>query len=93
METNPFTNRCWFYWPNPSLQTDRFQRRLRFALEPEANIIRFHANSVSASEEGDYYQIWREAEDAATEAGDSHEVDGPYVIVQRDFEMPAGVSF
>jgi hypothetical protein len=50
--------------------------------------MRFHANSVSASEEGDYYQIWIEAKDSAKEVADPHEVDGPYVIVQRDFEMP-----
>ena len=58
------------------------------ALEREATVMRFHANSVSASEEGDYFQIWLEAKDFAKEAADPHEVDGPYVIVQRDFEMP-----
>ncbi len=50
--------------------------------------MRFHANSVSASAEGDYYQIWLEAKDSAKEAADPYEIDGPYVIVQRDFEMP-----
>jgi hypothetical protein len=50
--------------------------------------MRFHANSVSASEKGDYYQIWFEAKDSAKEATDPHEADGPYVIVQRDFKMP-----
>jgi hypothetical protein len=54
--------------------------------------MRFHANSVSASAEGDYYQIWIEAKASAKEAADPHEVGGPYVIVQRDFEMPASVS-
>jgi hypothetical protein len=50
--------------------------------------MRFDANSVSASGEGDYYQIWIEANDSTKETGDPFEVDGPYVIVQRDFEMP-----
>jgi hypothetical protein len=50
--------------------------------------MRFHANSVSASEEGDYFQIRLEAKDSAKEAADPHEVDGPHVIGQRDFEMP-----
>jgi len=45
---------------------------------------------VSASEEGDYFQIWLEAKDSAKEVADPHEVYGPYVIVQRDFEMPDG---
>ena len=49
--------------------------------------MRFHVNSVSASEEGVCFQIWLEAKDSAKEAADPHEVDGPYVIVQRDFEM------
>jgi hypothetical protein len=42
------------------------------------------------AEEGDYFQIWLEVKDSAKEAADPHEVDGPYVIVQRDFEMPDG---
>ena len=50
--------------------------------------MRFQRNSVSASEEGDYYQIWLEAKDSAKEIADPHEVHGPYVIVQQDFEMP-----
>jgi hypothetical protein len=50
--------------------------------------MRFHANAVAASEEGDYFQIWLEAKDVGKEAADPHEVDGPYVIVQRDFEIP-----
>jgi hypothetical protein len=43
---------------------------------------------VSASEEGDYYQVWLEVKNSAKDAADPHEVNGPYVIVQRDFEMP-----
>ena len=47
--------------------------------------MRFHANSASASEQADYYQNWIEAKDSAMEAADPHDVDGPYVIVRRDF--------
>ena len=50
--------------------------------------MRCHANFVSASEESDYYLIWLDTEDSAKQDSDPHEADGPYVIVQRDFEMP-----
>ena len=49
--------------------------------------MRFHVNSISASEEADYFQIWLDTENSAKET-DPHEGDRPYVIVQRDFEMP-----
>jgi hypothetical protein len=44
--------------------------------------MRFHANSVSASEEGDYFQIWLKAKDSAQEAAN--------MIIQRDFETSDG---
>jgi len=50
--------------------------------------MKFHAESVSASAAGDYYQIFlgpKEDEDA-----DPFDVRGPYVLVQRQFEMPNG---
>lgn len=50
--------------------------------------MRIRAASVSASANGDYYQLWlgpTEREEAET---DPHEVTYPYLIVQRDFEMP-----
>ena len=46
--------------------------------------MRFHANHVSTSVSGDYYQIMFEANE------DSAELDGPYLIIQRQFEMPDG---
>lgn len=52
--------------------------------------MRFHANFVSGSEDGDYYQIWLDTKDSAKEAADPQEIDSPYVIVQRDFGMPDG---
>lgn len=50
--------------------------------------MRFHAASVSASANDDYYQLWLGP--TASEEGktDPHEVTGPYLIVQRDFERP-----
>ena len=52
--------------------------------------MRFHAPSVSASADGDYYQVAFGPEESHEEAADPHEVRGPYLIVQRDFEMPCG---
>ena len=46
--------------------------------------MQFHANHVSASEDGDYYQVMFEARD---EAGDP---ESPYLIIQRQFEDPDG---
>ncbi len=50
--------------------------------------MRIRAASVSASANGDYYQLWlgpTAPEDGET---DPREVTYPYLIVQRDFEMP-----
>ena len=52
--------------------------------------MRFHANHVSASAAGDYYQLWLGARDSNEEKTDPHQATGPYLIVQRDFEMPDG---
>ncbi|MBI4204550.1 MAG: hypothetical protein HY527_05955 [Betaproteobacteria bacterium] len=50
--------------------------------------MRFHAASVSASADGDYYQLWLGPEQADEEEADPYQVRGPYLIVQRDFETP-----
>lgn len=50
--------------------------------------MRFHAPSVSASANGDYYQLWLGPEESDEEEADPYEVKGPYLIVQRQFEMP-----
>lgn len=44
----------------------------------------FHANHVSASEDGDYYQVLLEA------VPDSTDSESPYLIIQRQFEDPDG---
>jgi hypothetical protein len=44
--------------------------------------MRFHANYVSTSVSGDYYQAVFKAE------RNSDDVDGPYLLIQRQFEDP-----
>jgi hypothetical protein len=44
----------------------------------------FQANHVSASAAGDYYQALFEATE------DSTDPDSPYLLIQRQFEMPDG---
>ncbi len=46
--------------------------------------VKFHANRVSASEDGDYYQVMFEA------MADASDAESPYVLVQRQFEDPDG---
>ena len=48
----------------------------------EVGIMRFHANCVSTSVSGDYYQAMFEAE------RDSDDPDSPYLLIQRQFEDP-----
>jgi hypothetical protein len=50
--------------------------------------MRFHAQRVSASAAGDYYQLWLGPEESDEKESDPHEVKGPYMVVQRQFEMP-----
>ena len=50
--------------------------------------MRFHAASVSASVDGDYYHLWFGPEKSDEDQADPYEVRGPYLIVQCDFEMP-----
>ena len=46
--------------------------------------MRFHANHVSSSVSGDYYQVMFEAEE------DTNDPDGPYFLIQRQFETSDG---
>lgn len=52
--------------------------------------MRIHAQHVSASEAGDYFQLWFGPGETDENERDSGEVKGPYLIVQRQFEMPDG---
>ena len=57
-------------------------RRLRAALERESGPMRFHANDVSTSVAGDYYQVMFELQ------RDADSPESPYLLIQRQFEMP-----
>ena len=46
--------------------------------------MRFHANHISTSVSGDYYQVMFAAEK------DTDDPDSPYLLIQRQFEMPDG---
>jgi hypothetical protein len=50
--------------------------------------MRFHAQRVSASAAGDYFQLSLGPEESDEKESDPYEVTGPYLLVQRQFEMP-----
>jgi hypothetical protein len=50
----------------------------------DTRTMRFHANHVSSSISGDYYQAMFEAEE------DTNDPDSPYLLIQRQFETSAG---
>jgi hypothetical protein len=52
--------------------------------------MRFRAKCVSASENGDYYQVAFENRDPASDAADVHGPGSPYLLIQRQFEDPDG---
>jgi len=54
------------------------------ALARDARTMRFHANHVSSSVSGDYYQAMFEAEE------DTNDPDSPYLLIQRQFETSDG---
>ncbi|TMB70734.1 MAG: hypothetical protein E6J54_13625 [Deltaproteobacteria bacterium] len=54
------------------------------------NSMRFRAKYVSASENGDYYQVTFENTDPAGDAADMDGPDSPYLLIQRQFEDPDG---
>jgi len=59
-------------------------------LERDVNAMRFRAKNVSASENGDYYQVAFENRDAAGDAADVDGPDSPYLLIQCQFEDPDG---
>jgi hypothetical protein len=54
------------------------------------NTMRLRAKYVSASENGDYYQVAFENTDQASDAADVDGPDSPYLLIQRQFEDPNG---
>jgi len=56
----------------------------------EPSLMRFHAKYVSAAEAGEYYQVSFETEDPGDGATAPPGLDGPYLLIQRQFETPDG---
>jgi hypothetical protein len=54
------------------------------ALAQDTKTMRFQANYISTSVSGDYYQAMFEAEE------DTDDPDSPYLLIQRQFEIPDG---
>lgn len=54
------------------------------------DIIRLHAPRVSTSEAGDYYQLSFGPEQTDEDERNPSERREPYLIIQRQFEMPDG---
>jgi hypothetical protein len=50
--------------------------------------MRFHAQRVFASAAGDYFQLLLGPEESDEKEFDPYEESGPYLLVQRQFEMP-----
>ena len=52
--------------------------------------MKFHAQTVDASAAGDYYQVYFGPEESEEEAADPFNLKGPYLLIQRQFEMYDG---
>lgn len=52
--------------------------------------MRFHAQDVSASAAGDYFQLSFSPRQSDEGVSDLYEEPGPYLLVQRQFETPDG---
>ena len=52
------------------------------------NAVRFRAEYVPISENGDYYQVGFGNRDPASDAADADDPDSPYLLIQRQFEDP-----
>ena len=59
-------------------------RSRTLALARDTRTMRFHANHVSSSVSGDYYQVMFEAEE------DTNDPDSPYLLIQRQIETSDG---
>jgi hypothetical protein len=62
----------------------RQTRSRTLALARDTRTMRFHANHVSSSASGDYYQAMFEAEE------DTNDPNSPYLLIQRQFETSDG---
>ena len=64
--------------------SQRQTRSRTLASARDMRTMRFHANHVSSSVSGDYYQAMFEAEE------DTNDPDSPYLLIQRQFETSDG---
>ena len=64
--------------------SQRQTRSLTLASARDTRTMRFHANHVSSSVSGDYYQAMFEAEE------DTNDPNSPYLLIQRQFETSDG---
>ena len=49
--------------------------------------MKFHAQDVSGSAAGDYYQLYFGPEQTVDDVADPFNVTGPYLVIQQQFEM------
>jgi hypothetical protein len=49
--------------------------------------MQFHAEEVSASAAGDYYQLYLGPKETEEDAADPFNVRGPYLLIQQQFSM------
>jgi hypothetical protein len=61
--------------------------RLTFTLGRMSRTVRFQADEFSATSSGDYYQLYCGPRDAEGSESDPFRTRGPYVLVQREFEI------
>ena len=61
-------------------------------LERTVDSLQFHAENVSATASGDYYQLCLGPDETEDGEGSPFEVAGPYLLVQREFEFPGGAE-
>ena len=66
--------------------SQRQTRSRTLASARDTRTMRFHANHVSSSVSGDYYQVMFEAEE------ETNDPDSPYFLIQRQFETSDGGS-
>ena len=64
--------------------SQRQTRSLTLASARDTRTMRFHANHVSSSVSGDYYQAVFQAKE------DTNDPDSPYLLIQRQFETSDG---
>ena len=75
---------CSLTWVQGHFAQTGLQLQLSLALARDTRTMRFQAIHISTSVSGDYYQAMFAAEE------DTDDPDSPYLLIQRQFEMPDG---